>query len=71
MSKWERLVIYPLLFAVLFLNMSNNEKILEATESIADEIRVRRVVIGSTSLKAGSIYIDSPLGFPNRTFRWP
>lgn len=27
--------------------------------------------VGRTSLKAGSICIDSPLAYPNQTFRWP
>ena len=46
MAKWERLIVYPLLLVALFFGVSsNNGTMLEATETVEDEIRTRRVVI--------------------------
>lgn len=45
MAKWERYIVYPLLFVALFLGVARETRVLQAVESIVDEIRARRVVV--------------------------
>lgn len=45
MAKWERYIVYPLLFVALFFGVARETRMLQAAESIVDEIRARRVVV--------------------------
>ena len=73
MAKWERFIVYPLLLVALFLSVSNSERVLEATESVADEVRARRIVVvgekgnngivlDTNFLGGGSLSIYDPAG---------
>ena len=45
MAKWERYIVYLLLFVALFFGVARETRMLQAAESIVDEIRARRVVV--------------------------
>ncbi len=45
MAKWERYIVYPLLFVALFFGVARETRVLQAAESIVEEIRARRVVV--------------------------
>ncbi|NPV81465.1 MAG: hypothetical protein HPY52_14575 [Firmicutes bacterium] len=45
MAKWERYIVYPLLFVALFFGVARETRVLQAAESIVDEIRARRIVV--------------------------
>ncbi|NPV54738.1 MAG: hypothetical protein HPY71_14685 [Firmicutes bacterium] len=45
MAKWERYIVYPLLFVALFFGVVRETWVLQAAESIVDEIRARRMVV--------------------------
>jgi len=73
MAKWERYIVYPLLFVALFFSVARETKVLQAAGGIVDEIRAdvvraRRVVISDSygrsqvELVGGRITMDGSEG---------